>query len=243
MDFQNKTKTKIIALLSSIVLWIYVTTVVDPLESRTFKDIPISISNSHLITEKNLEVFPRETISANITVKTNLSKLKKLTKDNIAIYGTINNPVPGKNILNLSSNLPDSIRYDIKPNVATVNLEPLETIEKEITVIANKKYTTDKYKITIDKERIELSGAKTLVNKVDKIIGTIKTVENEDSFSEKIELIPTDRDGNKVEGVKLSDKYINVNIEKVITEPVLDPNIQTVEQEKDTQQQNNQEKK
>lgn len=243
MDFKNKTKTKIIALLSSIVLWLYVTTVVDPLESRTFKDIPISISNSHLITEKNLEIFPGETISANITVKTNLSKLKKLTKDNMAIYGTISNPVPGKNILNLSSNLPDSIRYDIKPNVATVNLETLETIEKEITVIANKKYTTDNYKITIDKEHIELSGAKTLINKVDKIVGTIKTVENEDSFSEKIELIPIDRDGNKVEGIKLSDKYINVNIEKVIIEPVVDPNIQTVEQEKNTQQQNTQEKK
>lgn len=232
MDFNNKGKTKVIALLSSIVLWLYVTTVVDPLESKTFKDMPVTISNSHLIKENNLEIFPEETITVDVTVKTNLSKLKRLTRDNIIVFGSVSNPMPGRNVISLSTNLPDSIRHDINQNTATIQLESVENIKKDVTVIANKKYTTDKYKITIDKEFIEVSGTKTLVNKIDKVVGTLKSTDKEDSFMEKVELIPIDKNGNKVEGIKLSDKYINVNVEEIVVEPIVDPNLQTVEQEK-----------
>lgn len=215
MLFSNKTKTKAVALLSSIILWIYVTTVVDPSETKTFKDIPITLTNSHLLSENGLSVFPEVNLTASITVKTNLSKLKKMTKDNLIIYATISNPVPGKNILNLTSNLPDSIRHEIEPSTISVSFEINETISKEVSVIANKKYTSDEYTITLDKESIDVSGTKTVINKIDKVIATIKGNDTKDSFSEKLELIPIDKDGNKVENIKLSDKYITANIEKI----------------------------
>lgn len=219
MDYIKKTKTKLIALFSAIILWFYVTTVVDPLESKTFKDIPITISNSQLIKEKNLGIFPEETITANITVKTNLSKLKKITKDNLIVYGTISNPVPGKNIVSLSSNLPDSIRNDINPVNATISLESIETVSKEITVIANKKYTHEDYAISLDKESVEISGTKTLVNKVDRIIAKLEdSQEHKDNLTEKLELIPIDINGKKIDNIKLSDKYITVSIEKILIE-------------------------
>lgn len=215
MLFFDKTKTKLIALLSSIILWLYVTTVVDPSETKTFKDIPITIANSHLLSESNLGIFPEETLTANITIKTNLSKLKKITKDNLVISGNISNPVPGKNILTLTSNLSESIRTEIKPNNVVVNLELIETISKDISVIANKKYTSEEYELKIDKETIEISGIKTLINKIDKVIATVKGNDIEDSFSEKLELIPIDKNGEKVENIKLSDKYITATITKI----------------------------
>lgn len=219
MIFSNKTKTKLIALFSSIILWLYVTTTVDPSETKKFKDIPITIVNTHLINENNLCIFPEETVTANITIKTNLSKLKKITKDNLVISGSISNPVPGKNVLTLTSNLPDSIRTEIEPNNVTVNLEIIETISKDISVIANKKYTSEEYELEIDKETVEVSGTKTLINKIDKVIATIKGNDSEDKFTEKVELIPIDKDGNKIDNIKLSDKYITANITKVIVEP------------------------
>lgn len=228
----KKIKTKLIALLSSIILWLYVTTVVDPSESKTYKDIPITIANSHLINESNLGIFPEETLTASITVKTNLSKLKKITKDNLVISGSISNPVPGKNILTLTSNLPDSMRTEIEPSSIAINLETIETISKDISVIANKKYTSEEYELTIDKETVEVSGTKTLINKIDKVIATVKGSDIEDSFSEKLELIPIDKDGKKVENIKLSDKYITATITKIFVEseedtilPIKDDNL------------------
>lgn len=243
----HKNKTKILSLLSSIVLWIYVTNVVDPTETKTYIDIPITISNTNSIQENNLNIFPEKHLTATITIKTNLSKLKKISKDNIIIYGNINNPSPGKNILTLSSNLPSDIHCDIHADDLIVNLEFYETIEKDITIIANKKYTSDDYEINIDKETIEVSGTTTILNKIDKVVVTIKGNDTDESFNEKLEVIPLDINGNKIEGLKLSNKYINADVTKIIKEDKLNneefSDVQdSINKTKDDNSKNNKEK-
>lgn len=243
----HKNKTKILSLLSSIVLWLYVTNVVDPTETKTYIDIPITISNTNSIQENNLNIFPEKHLTATITIKTNLSKLKKISKDNIIIYGNINNPSPGKNILTLSSNLPSDIHCDIHADDLIVNLEFYETIEKDITIIANKKYTSDDYEINIDKETIEVSGTTTILNKIDKVVVTIKGNDTDESFNEKLEVIPLDINGNKIEGLKLSNKYINADVTKIIKEDKLNneefSDVQdSINKTKDDNSKNNKEK-
>lgn len=217
MFSSNKNKTKVLSILSSIALWIYVTNVVDPTESRTYKDIPVII-NLNSIQENSLNVFPEKNITADISIKTNLSKLKKISRDNLSIYGNITNPRPGKNILTLTSNLPDYIQNDIHADDLILNLEFYENIDKDISIIANKKYTTDDYLIDIDNKTVQISGTKTILNKIDKVVATIKGNDTDEDFIEKLELIPLDINGNKVENVKLSNKYITATITKNITE-------------------------
>lgn len=213
----NKNKTKILSILSSVALWIYVTNVVDPTESKIYKDIPITI-NLNSIQENSLNVFPEKNLTADITIKTNLSKLKKISRDNLSIYGDVTNPRPGKNILTLTSNLPDYIQSNIHADDLILNLEFYENIEKDISIIANKKYTTDDYIIDIDNKTVQISGTKTIINKIDKVVATIKGNETDEDFIEKLELIPLDINGNKVENVKLSNKYITATITKNKTE-------------------------
>lgn len=238
MIFFNKTKTKVIALLSSVILWFYVTTVVDPSESKTFKDLPVTITNSHLLSENNLGVFPEEPITASITIKTNLSKLKKITKDNLVISGVISNPTPGKNILTLTSNLSENTRTEIEPSSVIINLESIETVSKDISVITNKKYNSEEYEINLDKESIEISGTKTLINKIDKVVTTLKGNDKEDIFSEKLELIPIDKNGEKVEDIKLSDKYITATVTKIIVETNEDTTLLTNSQLENNESEN-----
>lgn len=218
MFSSSKNKTKILSILSSIALWIYVTNVVDPTESRTYKDIPITINNLNAIQENSLNIFPEKNLTADINIRTNLSKLKKISRDNLAIYGNITNPRPGKNILTLTSNLPDYIQNDIHADDLIINLEFYETLDKDISIIANKKYTTDDYIIDIDNRTVQISGTKTILNKIDKVVATIKGNDVDEDFIEKLELIPLDINGNKVEDVKLSNKYITATITKNIVE-------------------------
>ena len=236
----HKNKTKFFSLLSSLILWIYVTNVVDPTESKTFKGIPITINLSNVIHEYGLNVFPEENLTADITLKTNLSKLKKISKDNLTIHGNISNPTPGKNILTLSSNLPNDIHHEIEASDLIVNLEFYETIEKDISIIANKKYTSDEYEINIDSETVEVSGTKTILNKIDKIVATLTGNDTEGSFNEKLEVIPLDIDGNKIENLKLSNKYINADIIKIEKEEELN-NDNTLDK-KDNNSKNKEEK-
>ena len=48
--------------------------------------------------EDDLVVYPESDLVADIYITGKLSDLQKITEDDIHIYGTINNPIEGKNI-------------------------------------------------------------------------------------------------------------------------------------------------
>ena len=53
---KNNTKIKLISLLSALVLWLYVMTVEDPVETRTFSDITITITNISMLEDRGLTI-------------------------------------------------------------------------------------------------------------------------------------------------------------------------------------------
>lgn len=83
---KNNTKIKLISLLSALVLWLYVMTVEDPVETRTFSDIPITITNISMLEDRGLTIYPKEELLADIAIKGNLSSLRPINKNNIYIY-------------------------------------------------------------------------------------------------------------------------------------------------------------
>ncbi|MDU7905431.1 MAG: hypothetical protein E7J33_07725, partial [Peptostreptococcaceae bacterium] len=65
---KNNTKIKLISLLSALVLWLYVMTVEDPVETRTFSDIPITITNISMLEDRGLTIYPKEELLADIAI-------------------------------------------------------------------------------------------------------------------------------------------------------------------------------
>ena len=87
----NNTRLKLIALLSAVVLWMYVMAVVDPEETKLFENIPVNITNLDDLTDKDLVIYPETEITASIYVTGKLSTIQKMKKDDISVYGQINN--------------------------------------------------------------------------------------------------------------------------------------------------------
>ena len=95
--FKENSKIKIISLLSAIVLWTYVMAIVDPEETKLFENVPVTITNKNELNEKDLVIYPEKNLTTNIYITGKLSNLKKVTKDDITVYGQINNPIEGNN--------------------------------------------------------------------------------------------------------------------------------------------------
>ena len=93
----NNTKLKLISLLSAIVLWMYVMAVVDPEETKLFEDIPVSITNLNDLSDKDLVIYPDTEVTTSVYVTGKLSTIQKMSKEDISVYGQINNPIEGKN--------------------------------------------------------------------------------------------------------------------------------------------------
>lgn len=219
---RNNTKVKLISLFSAIALWIYVIAIVDPEDTKLIENIPITVSNLEEIDDKNLVIYPEDDLLSSINVSGKLSNVKNIDKDDIKVYGEIDNPIEGKNEVYLTANMSERVSHEFTQNTIIVNLE--KKIYRDFNVSIS---TSDKDKENIEsikpqKEKVEVSGPRTQVNKVESVIGKIDSLEgyNDKSFVKKVRLIPIDSEGKEVKGVKISEKYVNVDIKILASKKV-----------------------
>lgn len=210
---KNNTKIKLISLLSALVLWLYVMTVEDPVETRTFSDIPITITNINMVDDRGLAIYPKEELFTDISINGNLSSLRIINRNNIYIYGRIEDPKEGSNTVYLQANLPERVnKYDIKPHSITVNLEKVVNEKRSIKLDVKGSPKVNIDTIDTNKKTINVKGPRSLVNEVINVTATIDVDEKNKDFSTKLKLIPVNEDGEEVKGVTLEENYIIANV-------------------------------
>ena len=211
---KNNSKIKIISLLSAMVLWMYVMAIVDPEETKLFENIPVTITNKNELNERDLVIYPEQDLTTNIYVTGKLSNLKKVTKDDIKVYGQINNPLEGNNEIYLKVSTSQRVNYDFKNPVMIVTLEKIISEDKSIKVdiTGSGKNNVDNIMLQDNIDKVSVSGPRSLVNKVKRVVGTVKVNGELNDFSQSIKLEPVDANGKVVEGIELEKDSVNVNI-------------------------------
>lgn len=210
----NNTKLKLISLLSAIVLWMYVMAVVDPEETKLFEDIPVSITNLNDLTDKDLVIYPDTEVTTSVYVTGKLSTIQKMSKEDISVYGQINNPIEGKNEIYLKITPAQRVTYEFKNSIAIVNLEKIITENKkiEVEVTGNIKQDIDTINLENNNDEVEVSGPRSLVEKVEKIEAILNSNKQTDDFDISLDLKPVDKKGNIVSGVELKTSSLNAKV-------------------------------
>lgn len=210
----NNTKLKLISLLSAIVLWMYVMAVVDPEETKLFEDIPVSITNLNDLTDKDLVIYPDTEVTTSVYVTGKLSTIQKMSKEDISVYGQINNPIEGKNEIYLKITPAQRVTYEFKNSIAIVNLEKIITENKkiEVEVTGNIKQDIDTINLENNNEEVEVSGPRSVVQKVEKIEAILNSNKQTDDFDISLDLKPVDKKGNIVSGVELKTSSLNAKV-------------------------------
>lgn len=211
---KNNSKIKIISLLSAIVVWMYVMAIVDPEETKLFENIPVTITNKNELNEKDLIIYPEKDLTTNIYVTGKLSNLKKITKDDIDVYGQIDNPIEGSNEIYLKVSTSQRVNYDFKNPVMIVTLEKIINEEKNIKVdiTGSGKNNIDNILLEDNIDKVSVFGPRSLVNEVKRVVGTIDINGKLNDFSQSIKLEPVDANGKVVEGVELEINSVNAHI-------------------------------
>lgn len=212
---KRKSKLKVFAVLTSLCLWFYVAIVVDPESNMEIEGLPINISNPVELTENNLLLSSDVKPTIDLFLEGRLSDLRNLKKENIRASIEIQNPSEGKNEANISISVPDNIKYNLKDDSIIVNLEKNIHISKDIDIVLPKNINKDDYLINLSSNKIKISGARSVIKRVDKILANIK----EDSFalnkSFGVQLTAVDSRGTEVENVSLENSILEVNIKKI----------------------------
>lgn len=211
---KENTKIKLISLLSAVVLWMYVMAVVDPEETKLFEGVPIVITNLNDLKDNDLVVAPGEELVTNIYVTGKLSNLQKIKKDDINIYGQINNPMEGQNQVHMKASGSQRVSYEFKNSVKSINLEKIiqEKRTIEVKVEGKSKNNIDTITLDPDMDSINIVGPRSLVKEVQKIVGVLNSESKKDDFSQDISLKPINSDGDTIDGVDLEIDKVKANV-------------------------------
>lgn len=234
-NLKRNTKIKIISLLSAMVLWMYVMAVIDPEDTKLFENIPVTVTNSEELQDNDLVVYPESDLVADIYITGKISDLQKINEDDIHIYGSINNPIEGKNYLYLKVNTTKQVSYEFKSDFIVITLEKLMHQEKDINPEITGEYKDDVDTVTLQQSTVEISAPRVLIEKVAYIKATVQVDSKEnDKLTKKAKLVAVDSDGKEVKGINLEVKNINAEV-SFLEEKEVPINVQLKDNTTDTQ--------
>lgn len=229
----------IISLLIAIGLWAFVVGELNPDTTDEKNNIPITFINEDSLSEKGLSVLSLSEDTINLEVTGKRSVIGKLKKDKIEVILDLSLLHEGNNSVKLKTKVPDNVEIkDSNVEYVTVVVEKTLSVLKDVNVEYERNTNTDAEPTLVDvnKKKIAVTGAKTLVNNVDYLKAVISSDKVEDEMKTvSIEVVPVDEKGVIIEKVKLSTNWISVTSVLKKTKTVnLDVKLKENSQSKDT---------
>ena len=222
MRLKNNTKVKLIALFSAIALWMYVIAIVDPEDTKLIEDIPVTVSNLDELEEKDLVIYPDESLLSSMNISGKLSNVKNIDKDDIKVYGEIDNPIEGKNEVYLRANMSERVSHEFTQSTIIVNSEKKINKNLKININVSDEDKENIDSITPENDYATISGPRTQMNKVKNVVGKIDSLKDntQKELTKKVRLIALDENGKEVKGVEIENPYVYLKIKMLDSKEV-----------------------
>ena len=205
--FRHNLPAKILALLGAVVLWFFVMNDQNPSVNSTFTVPVYTINGPDGYTVK---LNPRD---VTVKVKAPRASFTATKPDDFKAYVDLEDAVEGTNKLKVRTVVPQGFEVvDISDEIIEVTMEAL--VEKQLAVNIQVTGNTGAHsaldKIIPEKDSVKVTGPRTNVERVNRVVGYINLANNTSDFTMKVKLTPIDVDGNIVDSVSLSTQEIDV---------------------------------
>lgn len=214
----HNTGMKVFSLILSFIIWVAMINVSNPIVSKTFLDVPITIVNDDAITsiEKTYSIKTDET--TNIVITGNRKAIENLKKEDIVISADFTklSAVYSIPLTATVNGVPDA-KTHIYDDVMIIALEDMMETEFDIQIEQIGKPNNDCYIYDIVPEMsvISVKAGQSIINIIDKVILEIDV--NNLNADKTVKIVPKvyDRNGTQInpEKIILSTKEIGANIQ------------------------------
>lgn len=230
--FKIKNKSNIIAKVVSVIvaifLWYYVMGLVNPEETRTYRNINVAFKNVEYLNNTKLVNLGPSEAKVTVQVKGKKSELDNINENNIKASidfrgydaGQVRVPVKSEiigqyNTLQVTS---------ISPSEVIFNLDSVESYKKTVE-IRQKGDIKENYalsNISTDVESVKLTGPESYLAKVDKVVAEIDLTNKDKPFTISSKLYALDLKDNQIDQVSLYPQVVNISaqIDKTKSVPI-----------------------
>ena len=211
---KNKNINIILAFIIAISLWAYVLGDVNPKTEVVIKEVPIVFENEEALSDAGLVILDYDYASVNVTITGPRTEVTKVSKGDFSVTADVEGLSIGSNVIRLDVTGPDNVKIsDVSTEKMTITIDEWVSVSKDIDVLFSGDIEEQKEPLVVEKSResVYVSGAKTLVERVDKVYALVD-VEKVGNELETLDanLQATDASGNVVDYVYLDTESINV---------------------------------
>lgn len=177
----NNFGLKVISLVASIVIWFAVVSLEDPVNTRKFTNIPVTIANAEILTNMgNTYRISEQTKQVTVLVEAKQSVLSELTAEDIKAVADMKNlDVYTRSLIPIEVSIPTAMgNYSAEavPVNVEIKVEMEATKSFPITPISSGT-VRDGYEIgelVADPKHIEISGPESVVNSIAKVVAEVE---------------------------------------------------------------------
>ncbi|WP_297438964.1 YbbR-like domain-containing protein [uncultured Clostridium sp.] len=212
---------KIICLLLSFGLWLYINNIENPVREKVITDIPVELINPQILQEQGLALAPNQDVTVSLSISGPAAEVYKINKSQFRVaadlisYGL----KPGENNIPVSiMNSPSGI--NIKNNYPRVelNLENLQKKNMSLTPEVQVKEAKGSYlkNIKLSPLSASVEGAEGLVKEVSKLVVRGQVDNANQSTVLNLPIIPVNSAGVEIKGLTVTPGQADVaiNLEK-----------------------------
>lgn len=216
---KDKISRFIMSLALSLLVWIYVTNMDNPIQTKTFTNVPISYLNVEGIETQNLAVDSDKTPTESVTVQGRYSDISEASISDISASIDFKDLAVKEGINTISLNVESTnnkieIVKEKTPTQIKVDIEKL--IQKEFYIVTNGTGNINPQYVNLDpvlsKNKVLCSGTKSTIDSIEKVVAFIDLTGATKDISKTVELIPINKFGEKVEHIVLKDRAIDVSV-------------------------------
>lgn len=209
---------KLVCLLLSFGLWIYISNIENPIKQYTITNIPVQIVNLDVLKEDNLTLAPDQNFTISLTIQGTSTNIYSINKSQFTVVANLSNYTlkSGDNSIPVEiTNSPNNV--NIKNNgVLRINIKLENITEKTMSVKSELNVTTSNStyvkNISFSTNQITVSGPEETVNEVSKLVVRGNVTANNSTTTASFPVVAVDSSGDVVNDVVLSTNNVQTTI-------------------------------
>lgn len=215
---------KIAALIFAALLWLVVVNVDDPVDSVSFRNIPVSVSNEEVVTNKGkVYQIVDGTNTVNVTVYATRSVLAKLSADDIVATADLSQMEVNTFLVPIQVSVKGyegkSITAEATPKNLQVEIEDVTKNSFPISV-STSGVPRDGYvvgEVTANPERITVRGSESMIANINKVVAQVNVEGRSSDCVLEAKLVYYDGNGNPMDASQLKsdigEEGVTVNVQ------------------------------
>lgn len=217
----NNIGLKLLAFLFAFMLWLLVVNIDDPVDTKTFDSIPVTIEHAEVVTQdqRSYQVLDG-TDTVSVTVSATRSVLEKISAENIAATADMRE-------LYLESQIPIEITipgYEFEsatanPRNVQVKIEQNKSDTFPITVTTTGT-VRDGYvlgNVQADPERVTVNGPESVIDRISKVVAQVNVSGLSEDSSIDAVLTYYDSDNNEISAEQLANNLGTTGVKVNVT--------------------------